>query len=467
MQQSTSTVGGTLKGEGLRFVDLFAGIGGFHVALDSLGHKCVFASEIDPGLRDLYVLNHGLEEKKVAGDIRDVVANVPGHDVLTAGFPCQPFSKSGTQDGFQDQTRGTLFHQVLEIARRNRPDLVVLENVGNFAHHDGGRTWKIVRKSLERIGYCVRGTEPKSGGGHGLISPHQFGYPHHRERFFAIAARWDLPIDPFPIPTTMATRRVFERMVTSPSRLTKTEGLESRLTAQQVGCINHWNKLVRRLPADSALPSFPIWGDEINARYPYQDTTPYQLSLRRLRHAVGRGRTSAATTRDQLLRELPAYAQRPDKTFPMWKQNFITKNRNWFAGLNGTIDHEWTEALKGFPPSLRKLEWNCKGDDRDLWDCVLQFRPSGLRAKRYVSVPALVAMTVTQIPILGPERRYITRREGLRFQGLSEDTALPGSRSAAFTALGNAVHVDVAKAVVAAAIKTAPANYRWGVGTKP
>src|SRR5262249_25982661 len=105
------------------------------------------------------------------------------------------------------------------------------------------------------------------------------------------------------------------------------------------------------------------------------------------------------------------------------------------------------DDLASLPPSHRKLEWNCNGEVRDLWQCVLQFRPSGLRAKRYTSSPALVAMNTTQIPILGPERRFITRVEGLRLQGFPDAHRLPRTREMAFAALGNAVHTGVACAV--------------------
>lgn len=96
---------------------------------------------------------------------------------------------------------------------------------------------------------------------------------------------------------------------------------------------------------------------------------------------------------------------------------------------------------------MRKLEWNCKGDERNIWKHVLQFRPSGLRVRRSTSAPSLVAMTSTQIPILGTERRFLTRVEGLRLQGFPDTYKLPYSRDKAFKALGNAVHVGVVEAI--------------------
>jgi DNA (cytosine-5)-methyltransferase 1 len=107
----------------MRFVDLFAGLGGFHVALKGLGHECVFASEVDVELRGLYSLNFPDTASKAVGDIRKHRDEVPAHDILCAGFPCQPFSKSGYQRGMDDQIHGTLFHEIIKILEKHKPGL--------------------------------------------------------------------------------------------------------------------------------------------------------------------------------------------------------------------------------------------------------------------------------------------------------------------------------------------------------
>lgn len=428
----------------MRFVDLFAGLGGFHLALRRLGHECVFASEVDPELRELYAKNFRGSKNIIYGDIRQCKEQVPSHEILCAGFPCQPFSKSGGQRGLKDKTRGTLFHEIAEILAKHQPLYVILENVGNFERHDNGRTWRIVKERLVELGYNVQGTEHIASGGHGLISPHHLGLPHTRERFFVVASL--KPLRKVPFPKRREPPTSLRDIVQAKSELSRLDVDETALTAQQVDCINHWNSLLRRLPEDIDLPSFPIWGDEIFASYPFRGKRPHTCNAKELRRYLRHLGVPRKTRKSDLMALLPSYAQ-DEQRFPTWKIDFIEQNRRWFDEISPHLSARWVQKLWEFPPSLRKLEWNCQGEERDLWKHVLQFRPSGLRVKRYTSCPALVAMTTTQIPILGPKRRFITRVEGLRLQGFPDHPRLPESREKAFAALGNAVHVGVVRAI--------------------
>ena len=170
-----------VAGDNFRFIDLFAGLGGFHLALSRLGHRCVFASEINPDLQKLYQKNFGIFP---AGDIREVKPEeIPEHDILCAGFPCQPFSKAGAQLGFECPLWGTLFENIVHILQFRRPDFFILENVPNLVRHQTGQTWSKVLRQLQSAGYEISDR---------LLSPHQFGVPQIRERAFIVGARTGL-----------------------------------------------------------------------------------------------------------------------------------------------------------------------------------------------------------------------------------------------------------------------------------
>ncbi|MFT4152789.1 DNA (cytosine-5-)-methyltransferase [Parafilimonas sp.] len=157
------------------FIDLFAGIGGFRMPLQELKGKCVFSSEYNYHAQKAYELNFG---EVPFGDITKLNLDIiPKHDVLTAGFPCQPFSISGKMKGFED-TRGTLIYNVFQIIEKREPKVVFLENVKHLIHHDSGRTLSTIIKHLEELGYIVSAK---------LVNAADFGVPQNRERIIIIA----------------------------------------------------------------------------------------------------------------------------------------------------------------------------------------------------------------------------------------------------------------------------------------
>jgi DNA (cytosine-5)-methyltransferase 1 len=178
----------TIQENEFLFIDLFAGIGGFRIALEELRGKCIFSSEWDKKAQETY--NANFNESPV-GDITKISENeIPKHDVLCAGFPCQAFSISGKQQGFED-TRGTLFFDIARIASYHKPSVLLLENVKNFVNHDGGKTIKIVYDTLEKIGYDVY---------HEVLNASEYGIPQSRKRVYIVAFRKDLNIKDFHFP---------------------------------------------------------------------------------------------------------------------------------------------------------------------------------------------------------------------------------------------------------------------------
>lgn len=173
------------------FIDLFAGIGGFRFAFESFGAKCIFTSEWDKHAQTTYELNFG---EKPKGDITAIKEDeIPQHDILCAGFPCQAFSISGKQRGFND-TRGTLFFDVARIAKHHNPKVIFLENVKNFARHDNGNTLQTIEtilKELGEYGYNVF---------YDVLNASNFGVPQSRHRIYILAFRKDLNVDNFIFP---------------------------------------------------------------------------------------------------------------------------------------------------------------------------------------------------------------------------------------------------------------------------
>lgn len=172
----------------LRFIDLFAGIGGIRLPFDELGYQCVFSSEIDKFAKKTYQAFYG---DVPAGDITQIdVDNIPHFDLLLAGFPCQPFSQAGLKKGFTD-TRGTMFFYIEEIIRKKRPKAFLLENVKGLKGHDKGKTFEVIFQSLEALGYSVKST---------VLAAKDFNLPQNRERIYIVGFLNDKSAEHFEFP---------------------------------------------------------------------------------------------------------------------------------------------------------------------------------------------------------------------------------------------------------------------------
>lgn len=175
----------------LKFIDLFAGIGGFRFALESFKCRCVFSSEWDKHSQRTYFDNFG---EMPDGDITKIQEqDIPGHDIIAGGFPCQAFSISGKMQGFDD-IRGTLFFDIVRIANYHRPKVLLLENVKNLRIHDNGKTLKTILDTLDKIGYDVF---------YQVLVASNFGLPQARERIYFVCFRKDLEISNFRFPSPL------------------------------------------------------------------------------------------------------------------------------------------------------------------------------------------------------------------------------------------------------------------------
>lgn len=169
---------------------MFCGIGGFHIALSSFGAKCVFASDIDESAQNIYRTNFGMQPY---GDIKKIKCkDIPSHDILCAGFPCQPFSISGHQHGFADKSGdGKLFFEIIRIVRYHKPKLILLENVRNLEYHNNGKTLETIRDKLNSVGYYVF---------YKTLNASNFGVPQARQRLYIVALKKSLKVKNFIFP---------------------------------------------------------------------------------------------------------------------------------------------------------------------------------------------------------------------------------------------------------------------------
>lgn len=405
------------------FIDLFAGIGGFHGALSALGGKAVYASEIDKKATAVYSSNWGLvPDGDITVSANDQTMLVPAHEVITGGFPCQPFSKSGQQKGM-DETRGTLFWNIAKIIEKRKPRIVLLENVRNLAGPRHVHEWEVIIQTLRDLGYRVS-SQPF------VVSPHKIhpdfgGRPQVRERIF-IAATYAgkqsiSQVEPRPLSLNSVTDgwsvQKWDLKKHLPLEKARSKDLSNySLNEDEVRWIDAWNEFVAIIKSTSgmvALPGFPIWADA------WVETSKLII---------------------------------PTGT-PDWKCVFLRKNADLYTTHKKELDawlKRWNN-LEDFPPSRRKLEWQAQ-DAKSLWDCVLHFRPSGIRAKKATYVPALVA--ITQTTIIGPMRRRLSVREAARLQGLPEWFSFEGqSDAASYKQLGNGVNIPAVYHVMRALVE--------------
>jgi DNA (cytosine-5)-methyltransferase 1 len=383
------------------YVDLFAGIGGFHCAMDEFSRhraKCVMACEIDQKAAAVYKANFELEP---LGDIREVSKNIKSiklkpFDVLCAGFPCQTFSKAGKQDGFRDP-RGTLFYNIIEIINsykpQDRPKILIMENVRNLITHDGGATWRTIKREIIKAGYNVAPTPF-------VVSPVDVGVPQLRDRAIILAVRKDIydgQINLVVDRRKHGTSSVFDDGFLEKD-LPEQERQEYAISDEETRVLDCWDDFIKGVGPQTI--GFPIWSDYFGTRKKFSE-------------------------------------------FPKWKQEFVAKNQRFYKEHKDFIDvwlKKW-DVRKSMTRTNRKFEWQMGAEYASVYDGIIQFRTSGVRVKRPTEAPALVAMV--HRPILGRERRFITPKEAARLQSFPDNFKFNERDFDIYKQLGNAVNVKV------------------------
>ncbi len=386
----------TPKKTTFKFIDLFAGIGGFRIALQNLGGKCVYTSEWDEKAQQTYYANFG---DIPLGDItqENIKSQIPEKfDVLCAGFPCQPFSKGGFQNGFED-TRGTLFFDICEIVNKHKPPFLLLENVANLVTHDKKNTYQTILKHLDELGYYFP-TKPL------ILSPDQFGMPILRPRIYIPCVRKDIAqkdID-FIQDFYKQIEKNFTTKIHSINTIIDTENKQEDLSDYELKVLNMWNKFYKNI--DLKVIGFPIWVDFFKYNGDYTE-------------------------------------------FADWKAKFVRKNVDLYQRNKIFID-KWlyeNEDLKWVKPTHRKLEWQAGTYHNDIFQGLIQFRPSGVRVKRANKFSTLVAMNHRQI--IGKLKRKISLEEAKALQSFPKKYILNPLDSVALKQLGNSVNVNVVQLI--------------------
>lgn len=378
----------------LTFVDLFCGVGGFHEAIRAISpdSKCLLACDIDKACCRVYQNNFGISPVL---NIKEVQPNqLDDFDILCAGFPCQSFSNAGKKKTFKDD-RGLLFDEIIRIVKEKRPKFMFLENVKHILQVDNGNVIEYIKNRIDDCGYSLQMFR---------MSPHNYGIPQQRERVYFVCVRKDI------------------------------------YDGDDIVLVNQENHTIR-------LEDF--LDKEVADRYAVKDDLLDVLeSWNEMIHVFEDGEKISPTI---MIHEFyKTYDEEEWNALPEWKRDYITKNRPLYTKYKPQWD-EWYavhNTLLSKREIYGKLEWQVgkiKTDD-DLFDYFIQIRQSGIRVKKTKYFPTLVAMS--QIPIYGKEKRYITPRECFRLQSFPDTFLIDENDRISYKQAGNSVNVENVKNVI-------------------
>jgi DNA (cytosine-5)-methyltransferase 1 len=382
----------------LKFIDLFCGIGGFHQALSKLDAKCILACDIDKFCREVYTNNYAITPCE---DVKKIdPLELEDFDIICGGFPCQAFSNAGKKKTFEDD-RGLLFDEIIRIAKHKKPKFMFLENVKHILKVGDGEVIKYIKEKLDTINYNVQIFN---------MSPHEYGVPQQRERVYFVCVRKDIYKSPVELLTPKTNQIVFK------DYLNKKEDIDESyfLNGDLLECLNAWDEMIQVFEVDEKISPTIM----VNEFY-------------------------------------KTYTKEEFKALATWRQDYITKNKPLYEKYKDQWDawYEKHKVILSKREIYAKLEWQVgkiKPND-SIFNYFIQFRQSGIRVKKAHYFPTLVA--ISQIPIYGKEKRYITPKECLRLQSFPDDFKLLEGDRHAYKQLGNCVNVSNVSNVIESTLK--------------
>ena len=371
----------------LKYIDLFCGIGGFHQALNQLGAQCVLACDIDKDCRVVYKDNYGLEPVANVKNIDE--KTMPDFDILCAGFPCQAFSNGGKKKCFKDD-RGLLFDEIIRIAKEKKPKFMFLENVKHILKVSKGEVISYIKNKIAQTGYTLQLFQ---------ISPHNYGIPQQRERVYFVCIRNDIYNGTnIKLPIFIGNYD-FKKFLDDKNTINEKYFIKDDI----LNVLNQWDEMIK---------TFEV-GEKISPTILINDV-------------------------------YKEYTEAEFNNFPNWKKDYMTKNKPLIEKYSSQFEtwyNKYSELLKK-REIYGKLEWQTgpiKEND-SIFNHFIQIRQSGIRVKKSQYFPTLVA--ISQIPIYGKEKRYITPRECARLQSFPETFKLAKDDKKSYKQLGNSVNVN-------------------------
>jgi len=381
----------------LKYIDLFCGIGGFHQALSNrLGCECVLACDIDKNCRQNYKENYGIDPHPDVKEIKpeEITEDI---DIICGGFPCQSFSNAGNKKTFDDD-RGLLFDEIMRIAKVKQPKFMFLENVKHILKVGDKKVIKYIEQQIEGHGYHLQIFQ---------ISPHEYGVPQQRERVYFVCVRNDIYNgSQIKLPEKVKDFK-FEDF------LDKKEDIDPKYTinGDTLQVLNAWEEMIKIFKDGEKISPVIMINEHYNNH-----------------------------TREDF------------DNYAGWRKGYITANKPLIDKYKPQWD-EWYAKHKEILQKREiygKLEWQAgkiKPND-SIFDYFIQIRQSGIRVKKAKHFPTLVA--ISQIPIYGKEKRYITPKECARLQSFPDDFKIATEDKHSYKQFGNAVNVDNVQTVIKA-----------------